>query len=75
MMEIACIEGRNLLGVRVREIRIKRKLEVTLEDLAYRLAARGVPLDRSAIGRIAELNELQPLASRLRHRRIACPVG
>jgi transcriptional regulator with XRE-family HTH domain len=52
MKKTANIEGRNLVGRRLREIRLKRKPQVTLEDLAGRLAARGVTLDRSAIGRI-----------------------
>jgi len=52
MKKTANIEGRNLIGKRLREIRLKRIPEVTLEDLAGRLAARGVTLDRSAIGRI-----------------------
>ncbi len=52
MKKTAGIEGRNLIGGRLREIRLKQKPEVTLEDLAGRLAAQGVALDRSAIGRI-----------------------
>jgi hypothetical protein len=66
------LEGRNLIGARLREIRLKRKPEVTLEDLAGRLAARGVAIDRSAIGRIENLNryvldyELKALAGALR---------
>jgi transcriptional regulator with XRE-family HTH domain len=46
------IPGRNLIGVRLREIRLAQKPEVTLEDLAGRMAVRGVKLDRSALGRI-----------------------
>lgn len=72
MKKTAGIDGRNLIGARVREIRQKQKPEVTLEDLAGRLAARGVTLDRSAIGRIENGNryvldyELKALASALR---------
>ena len=36
----------------MRQIRLAQKPEVTLEDLSGRLAARGVRMDRSAIGRI-----------------------
>ena len=72
MKKTAEIAGRNLIGKRLREIRLKRKPEVTLEDLAGRLAARGVSLDRSAIGRIENLNryvldyELKALADALK---------
>jgi transcriptional regulator with XRE-family HTH domain len=48
----ATIKSRNLVGGRLRRIRLARKPAVTLEDMAGRLAARGVSLDRSAIGRI-----------------------
>jgi hypothetical protein len=47
---------RVVIGTRLRELRSKQKPEVTLEDLAGRLAARGVTLDRSAIGRIENHN-------------------
>ena len=72
MKKTAEIAGRNLIGNRLREIRLKRKPEVTLEDLAGRLAARGVTLDRSAIGRIENMNryvldyELKALADALK---------
>lgn len=72
MNKTAEIEGRNLIGRRLRAIRLKQKPEVTLEDLAGRLAARGVCLDRSAIGRIENRNryvldyELKALAAALR---------
>jgi hypothetical protein len=68
------IKGRNLVGRRLRELRLKQKPEVTLEDLAGRLAARGVALDRSAIGRIETRNryvldyELKALAEALKVR-------
>ena len=74
MKKTAEIAGRNLIGVRLREIRLKRKPAVTLEDLAGRLAARGVALDRSAIGRIENMDryvldyELKALAGALRVR-------
>lgn len=72
MKKTANIEARNLIGARLREIRLQQKPEVTLDDLAGRLAARGVTLDRSAIGRIENLKryvldyELKALANALR---------
>lgn len=72
MKKTANIGGRNLVGRRLRAIRLSAKPEVTLEDLAGRLAARGVHLDRSAIGRIENQNryvldyELKALADALR---------
>ena len=52
MKKTATIKARNLIGRRIRCERLAQKPAVTLEDLAGRLAARGVYLDRSAIGRI-----------------------
>jgi transcriptional regulator with XRE-family HTH domain len=72
MKKTAEIEGRNLIGQRLREIRLRQEPAVTLEDLAGRLAARGIALDRSAIGRIENQNryvldyELKALAAALR---------
>jgi hypothetical protein len=43
---------RNVIGARVREARLKLMPQVSQEDLAGRLAARGVLLDRSAVSRI-----------------------
>ena len=63
---------RNIVGRRLRQIRLDRTPAVTLEDLAGRLAARGVRLDRSAIGRIENQNryvldyEFKALAAALR---------
>ncbi len=45
-------EQRNVVGRRLRAIRLSKEPKVTLEDLAGRLAARGITLDRSAVGRI-----------------------
>ncbi|RRJ94639.1 XRE family transcriptional regulator [Opitutaceae bacterium TAV4] len=56
MKKTTAIKGRNLIGAQVRRIRLSLEPKVTLEDMAGRLAARGVFLDRSAIGRI-ENNE------------------
>ncbi len=47
---------RNIIGRRVRQARFQLKPEVTQEDLAGRMAVRGVSLDRTAISRI-ELQE------------------
>jgi transcriptional regulator with XRE-family HTH domain len=44
--------GRNQIGARVRKARLRCLPPVSQEDLAGRLAARGISLDRSAISRI-----------------------
>ena len=44
--------NRNVAGIRIRQARLKCKPRVSQDDLAGRLAARGVILDRSAISRI-----------------------
>lgn len=68
----AAISGRNIVGKRLRALRLAASPKVTLEDLAGRLAAKGVQLDRSAIGRIENLDryvldyELKALAAALR---------
>jgi hypothetical protein len=72
MKKSATITGRNLIGPRLRQIRLEQTPPVSLEDLAGRLAARGVHLDRSAIGRIENQNryvldyELKALSAALR---------
>jgi len=43
---------KNLVGARIRKIRLGMKKPLTQEDLAGKVAARGVLLDRSAISRI-----------------------
>lgn len=43
---------RNAVGPRIREIRLSSKGNVSQEDLAGRLAAQEIQLDRSAISRI-----------------------
>jgi HTH-type transcriptional regulator, cell division transcriptional repressor len=56
----------------LRRIRIAQKPPVTLEDLAGRLANRGIQIDRSALGRIENLKryvldyELKALADALK---------
>ncbi len=44
--------ARNQIGLRVRKARLRCSPPVSQEDLAGRLAARGISLDRSAISRI-----------------------
>ena len=44
--------ARNLVGPKVRKARLRLNPEVSQDDLAGRLAAQGVLLDRSAISRI-----------------------
>lgn len=43
---------RNLVGPKVREARLKAQPPVSQDDLAGRLAARGVALDQTAVSRI-----------------------
>ena len=72
MKKTAAIKGRNIVGRRLRAIRMAQNPPVSLEDLAGRLANRGVQLDRSALGRIENHNryvldyELKALAHSLR---------
>ena len=72
MKKTATLAGRNVIGPRLRQIRLSQKPAVSLEDLAGRLASRGVQIDRSAIGRIENRKryvldyELKGLADSLR---------
>jgi len=43
---------RNVIGARVRDARLKCKPSVSQDDLAGRLAAKGILIDRSAVSRI-----------------------
>ena len=43
---------RNVIGQRVRQARLKGNPPISQEDLAGKLAAQGILLDRSAISRI-----------------------
>ena len=45
-------KARNQIGGRVRQARLRCSPSVSQEDLAGRLAAQGVNLDRSAVSRI-----------------------
>jgi transcriptional regulator with XRE-family HTH domain len=43
---------RNIIGARVRQARLKSNPAVSQDDLAGRLSAQGISLDRSAVSRI-----------------------
>lgn len=45
-------KARNVVGRRVREARLRCKPPVSQEDLAGKLAAHGIVLDRSAVSRL-----------------------
>lgn len=72
MKKTAAIHGRNVIGPQLRRLRLTQNPPVSLEDLAGRLAARGVSLDRSGIGRIENRKryvldyELKAIADALR---------
>ena len=72
MKKTATLSGRNVVGTKLHAIRLAQKPAVSLEDLAGRLASRGVQIDRSAIGRIENRKryvldyELKALADALR---------
>ena len=44
-----------MIGHRIREARLKSKPPVSQDDLAGRLAARGIVLDQTAVSRIERL--------------------
>ncbi len=52
MKKTAQIPRRNLIGNRIRKARLACKPAVSQEDLAGRLAARGVTIDQPAVSRI-----------------------
>jgi len=43
---------RNIIGARVRQARLNRKPSVSQDDLAGKLAAQGILMDRTAVSRI-----------------------
>ena len=43
---------RNVIGLRLRKARLAQKPPVSQEDLAARLAVRGIHIDRSALSRM-----------------------
>lgn len=44
--------GRNIIGRRVRQARLKARSTISQDDPSGRLAARGISLDQTAISRI-----------------------
>jgi transcriptional regulator with XRE-family HTH domain len=52
MKKTSQLPQRNLIGERVRKARLACNPAVTQEDLAGRLAARGISVDQTAISRI-----------------------
>jgi transcriptional regulator with XRE-family HTH domain len=45
-------QGKNVIGPHLRKLRKAMRPAVTLEDLAGRLAVRGLYIDRTSLGRI-----------------------
>jgi transcriptional regulator with XRE-family HTH domain len=43
---------RNIIGARVRQVRLKSNPAVSQDDLAGRLAGQGIVMDRTAVSRI-----------------------
>jgi hypothetical protein len=52
MKKTGQLAQRNLIGARVRKVRMACKPPVTQDDLAGRLAARGITIDQTAVSRI-----------------------
>lgn len=52
MKKTRAAAGRNMVGPRIRELRLAAVPPVSQEDLSGRLAALGVSLDQAAISRI-----------------------
>jgi HTH-type transcriptional regulator, cell division transcriptional repressor len=52
MKKTSAAKFRNIVGRRVRQARLRAKPPVSQDDLAGRLAARGIILDRTAVSRI-----------------------
>ena len=52
MKKIGQLAGRNVIGGRILKARLACKPRVTQEDLAGRLAARGISIDQTAVSRI-----------------------
>ena len=46
--------SKNLIGKAVRALRLSQRVAVSQQDLAGRLAAQGISIDRSAIARIEQ---------------------
>lgn len=52
MKKTSQMAKRNLVGRRIRQARLRCKPPVSQDDLAGRLAARGISIDQTAISRI-----------------------
>ena len=52
MKKTSKAKQRNMIGARVRQARLRQNPEVSQDDLAGRLAAQGILIDRTAISRI-----------------------
>lgn len=52
MKKTSKARGRNIIGKRVRDARQRSNPSISQDDLAGRLAAQGIVLDRSAVSRI-----------------------
>lgn len=52
MIDLSRIDGKNLIGRRVRQARHKTNPKVTQLDLIARLAVRGVELEKTTISKI-----------------------
>jgi hypothetical protein len=52
MKKTSQVPDRNIIGKRVRKARLKCKPPVSQDDLAGKLAARGISLDQTAVSRI-----------------------
>ena len=52
MKKTSQTKQRNIVGGRIRQARLRCKPPVSQEDLAGRLAARGVSVDQTAVSRI-----------------------
>ena len=52
MKKTGQLAKRNLIGERIRKARLACKPPVTQDDLAGRLAARGITIDQTAVSRI-----------------------
>ncbi|HWA84996.1 MAG TPA: helix-turn-helix transcriptional regulator [Opitutus sp.] len=51
-MKRSAQRGRNILGGRIRDARLKRRIWMSQADLAARLTVRGVPFDRASVTRV-----------------------
>lgn len=52
MIDMNDLNGRNLIGSRVRQARHKAKPKITQTDLLARLAVRGIELEKTTVSKI-----------------------